>query len=750
MSKSSTFTRGLSHLAVATILCFAALTASSLEAHAIGMMIPTEVSLPPLAIKSHRVNIEVTDLAAVTHVEQVFTNHTSRQLEATFYFPVPKGSTVSGFSLWINGKKTKGAVLERAEARAIYERIVRRTEDPGLIEYMDGTLFQARIFPVPARGDQKVEITFAAVMGQTSGMRQLIYPLKTGKSAARLLQDMTLVARIQSEAPLKAIYSPSHNIAVSRKSDHEVIVSTEELGADLERDFLLYMDTGKDDVGLSMLTYDPDGDGGEDGYYLMVLAPQVESRTTPAPKTISFVVDTSGSMNGEKMSQTRRALKACLKKLSKEDRFNIIRFSTDVEGLFHEPVPASSDNISRGEAFADRLKAVGGTSINEALVETLGQKIDSETPHLVLFMTDGLPTVGATDINTILSNVRRDNGSAARLFTIGVGFNVNTVLLDQLATEHRGDSDYIRPNEDIKVKIEGIYNKIAYPVMTNLAMDFGPGHVFDSYPKRLPDLFRGGQVTTVGRYRTPISSTLTLSGQVGNDTIKVAFNETRRDIIKRAGVHDFIPRIWATRKVGYLLQEIRSKGAIPELKREVIRLAKRYGLVTPYTSYLAVDDSEFDNRPPPTLNGPGLEPRAGMRAPAPDARKLKAKREALFADAEGMRASSGEDAVESSLATKAFKEAESAQEASSLGSRYIEDTLFVLKEGVWQQQDISLKGAISIRYLSEAWFNLIKARPDLRQKVSTGRRVALKVGDKVVIIDNSGAESISVETISTW
>jgi Ca-activated chloride channel homolog len=777
--------------AAAALLGAMALTAP--RANAIGLLIPNDRSLAPLAVRSHRVNIDITDQAAVTRVEQVFHNSTSRQLEATFIFPVPPGATVSDFSLWINGKKTKGAVLEKDEARRIYEGIVRRTEDPGLIEYMDGTLFQARIFPVPARGDQKVEIAFAQVLDKTGSVRRLLYPLKTGRAAARTMEDFTMVVNVDSRAELKTIYSPSHKVAISRKSDHKAVVSMEESSADLERDFLLYLSTGGEDIGISLLTYDEDGRGGEDGYYLMTLTPRIEVDEDDIPaKAVTFVVDTSGSMSGEKMEQAREALKQCLAGLNEKDSFNVIRFSTDVEKLFPRLTKVTRESRDRGLRFAADLEAAGGTAIDDALSQALSAKAPSGTPHMVIFLTDGRPTVGSTDIGQIVSNVKKRAGNA-RVFAFGVGFQVNTTLLDTIARDTHASADYVRPNEDIEVKVSGLYNKIAYPALTDVSVDYGDARVYDAYPRQVPDLFRGGQIVLMGRYRNEIPSDIDVQGNIAGDRIGLEFREEGdddEDDDQATKAHDFIPKLWATRKVGFLLEEIRNGGERGELKTEVIRLGKKYGLVTPYTSYLAVDDSELEgNRGRPIVNQPdprddqlfGGRPSAdeaaeddapnfawggggsGGASPSPKAaqgprrsvaKKAKAdqwRRERVLREKGAFDKDSGRDAVEASIATEDLKSAEYGDGASGLKTRYSADRLFVFKSGAWRQDGTEgVKPHVRVKYLSAAYFNLVKARPELRQALSMGGRVVLKVGKKVVEIGAAGQEDLSVSTIKGW
>ncbi len=766
------------HLLALTALGLTLLLGLS-TASAIGLLVPNDPQLPPLAVKSHKVKINVTDQASVTRVEQVFVNHTGRQLEATFYFPVPPGATVSDFSLWINGRKTKGAVMERGKARQIYENIVRRTQDPGLIEYMDGTLFQARIFPVPARGEQKLEIAFAQVLDQQGSIRRLLYPLKTGRNAARLMEDFSAEIQISSRAPLKGIYSPSHKIDVRRDGDHKATVGIEESGADLEKDLLLYMATGDEDIGLSLLSYDKDGQGGDESYFLMVLSPKVDIREEDIPgKAVTFVIDTSGSMAGEKMDQARQALIQCLGSLHAKDRFNIVRFSTDVEALFTQPQTADKDNIKRGVTFAQDMEAAGGTAIDEALAEALRAKV-KDMPHMVIFMTDGRPTVGTTDIGQILSQAKASKKNQTRIFTFGVGFKVNTTLLDTLARDHGGDADYVRPQEDIEIKVSALYNKIAYPVMTDIRIDFGDARVYDMYPRQIPDLFRGGQVVLMGRTRNDIASEITVTGNLAGRGVEMEFEE--EDTGQGAGgskAHDFIPRLWATRKVGYLLEEIRHHGENQELKQEVIRLAKRYGLVTPYTSYLAVDDAElegniqpppivrhrFDNRPRPTGKSlaPPSEPAmeedqisfmpgiSGGGAGAKKA-KLRARQEKVLRDSRGLSKDTGESAVETSIALDKFKNVESGDGVGGLKTRYVSNTLFVFSKGAWRQDGLAdATPQIKIKAFSAAYFEVLKQHPSLKGSLSLGRKVVVKIGKKIVEFGPEGKEKLSASAIKAW
>lgn len=577
------------------------------SAGATGIMIPKMPELPALAIKSHRVKVVIGDQVARTQVEQVFVNNTDRQLEATFVFPLPAGASVSEFAMMMNGKRVVGEVLEKQRARQIYTDIVRRMKDPGLLEYLGSNLFRASVFPIPARGEQKIDLSYSEVIKTDSGLSEYVFPLKTGEKYSRAMDDFSVSVELQSKIPIKTVYSPTHTVDVVKKSDTRVLVSCEEARGALDRDFrLLYALSGKD-FGLNLLSHRPEG---KDGYFLMMLAPKTDLKEKDVlPKDVCFVIDTSGSMSGPKIEQARKALEYCVNSLGAKDRFNIVRFSTDVE-LFSEAL-RSADKASRKEArdFISGLVARGGTDINWALEKALAMERDEKRPYLIVFLTDGKPTIGTTEPGEILNGVKMRNRSDSRIFVFGVGNEVNTHLLDQLADQTRATSQYVAPDEDIEVKVSSFYDKVNAPVLADVRIDLGKVGAYDVYPKRLPDLFKGTQLLVFGRYKKDGHVAIKLTGTLGDRDQAFVYEDT---FAKAEPKNEFIPKLWASRKVGYLLDEIRLRGENEELVKEVITLSKEHGIMTPYTSYLVTEDEPARVTRGTGAPPPGLEPEVGF------------------------------------------------------------------------------------------------------------------------------------------
>lgn len=570
------------------------------SARASGMLIPVEKKLPPLALVDQKVTISIEDQVAVTRIEQSFRNHTGRELEATYLFPVPKGASVRKFTMWVGGVEMPGEIVEADKARKIYTDIVSRSNDPGLLEYMNNSLIKVRVFPVPAKGDQRIALSYTSVANSDNGLIEYMYPMKTDGKAARTLEKFSINVTLKSQHSLTNIYSPSHAITIVRPNDKEATVGFEKNEAILDKDFQLFYQAASKDIGLTALTHRPIAD--RPGYFMMLLSPRAElSKTQQVPRDFVYVIDTSGSMRGKRLVQAKNAMKYCLKNLSEGDRFTMINFASTVNKYSNTLQPATTGNLQAAVKWVDDLEATGGTAIDDALREalTIRSNEDGRTNTMVFF-TDGQPTWGERDPNRILANVKKNNTANTRIFSFGVGDDVNTVLLDSLADNSKAISTYVRESEDIEAKVSSLYAKISNPVLANLKLQVGDGvTISEVYAPTLPDLFHGSQLVVLGRYTGKGHTTVTLTGQIGKETkefvYELNFNE------KTDGDKGFVEDLWARRKVGYLLDQVRVQGETKEVVEEIVTLAKRYGITTPYTSYLLVPDA-----PPVVGQGPGF------------------------------------------------------------------------------------------------------------------------------------------------
>ena len=402
--------------------------------------------------------------------------------------------------------------------------------------------------------------------------------------------SLSIRVAVESNDPISAVYSPTHPVAVDHQGDTAFVAGFETTNTHETTDFSLYYGLASDEVNLNLLTYRESAI--EDGFFLALIAPPVTVKEERViAKDVVVVLDQSGSMDGVKWEQARDAAQFVLDNLNPADRFNLIVFSTGVlpfaTGL--QPVSESAG----AQQWLDTLYANGGTNIDEALRIALDMN-DHEHQMIVIFLTDGLATEGITDLESILGNVEDRTAENVRFFTFGVGDDVNTFLLDELSLQHHGASAYVRPGERIDDAVSGLYQKISAPVLTDLTLEFDGVTVYDVYPPldQLPDLFAGTQLMVLGRYRSesdPI--TLRLSGTVEDE--ERVFTYEDRAFRSNAGGEVLIPRLWAQRRIGDLLNAIRLRGEDPELVNSIIRLSIRYGIVTPYTSFIITEQDIF-------------------------------------------------------------------------------------------------------------------------------------------------------------
>ena len=582
------------------------LIACASHARGSGLLIPADKKLPPLAMVSHKVSATIDEQVATTTVEQIFRNHTDRPLEATFLFPVPKGASVNKFSMWIDGKETTGELLDAKKANAIYTEIVRRTLDPGILEYMGTDLLKLRVFPVPPKGDQKVKLQFTSIAQKDGNAVEYVYPMRTDIQATRTLEAFSVTVNIKSAHSIQSVYSPTHAIALQRKSDREVVVEFEKNQGMLDKDFQLFYGSSKQEIGITPIFYRPVTS--DDGYFMMLISPQTESiKAQRVPRDVVLVLDKSGSMSDLKMAQAKKALKFCLNNLSEKDRFAMVSFATVVDSYRDDLSRATPDQLEKAHKWVDDLRQSGGTAILPALNAALGFRTKDEGRSFnIVFFTDGVPTVDETNPDRIIKSVAAKNSTSTRIFTFGVGDDVNSSMLDQLAESTRAVSTYVRPLEDIEAKMSSLYTKISHPVMTNVRLSCSNVRLHGIYPVQIPDLFHGNQLVLIGRFSGRGPATIKLTGQVGSETREIVEevdfpSRTTDDKV-------FVEHLWARRKVGYILDQIRANGEQKELVDEVVALAKKYGIATPYTSYLVVPDGPMPVAAPGRFTTNGVVP----------------------------------------------------------------------------------------------------------------------------------------------
>ena len=542
----------------------------------------------PLEVTFHNVKVNIFNNVATTSIEQEFYNPSARQMEGYYLFPIPEGAVINEFKMEINGVLTEAELLDAKKAKQLYEDIVRKMKDPALLEYSERGLFKVRIFPIEPRSKKFVTISYNEILNKDYDFYEYVYPLNTEKFSSAPLKNVSITTNIQTAEELKTVYCPTHNTEIIRKDKNRAIVSYEEENIKPDSDFKLYFNSSPSLINISLLPYRKNS---EDGYFLLNISPTFDfSPSDILEKDITFVLDNSGSMAGKKLDHAKNALTYCLENLNNNDRFEVITFSTEVNSLFKNLVAADKENITKAKQFVSDLKSVGGTNIEEALLTAIQTEAKNERPHIIIFITDGKPTIGETNQDQILQLIKRENTASNRIFTFGIGTEINTHLLDKITELTHASRTYIAPDEDIEIKISGFYNKVQYPVLTDLKLEVnGKTELKSIYPKDISDLFVGTDITLLGKYKIPGSVEIELTGKISGSEKKFVSKIT---LPKEDLSHDFIPQLWAARRIGFLLDQIRLNGEDKELVDEIVLLAREYGIITPYTSYLILEDED--------------------------------------------------------------------------------------------------------------------------------------------------------------
>jgi Ca-activated chloride channel family protein len=683
--------------------------------------------------RSSDVHAELANGVLRYEVTETFVNQGSGIGEADYMFPLPKGAAFQDLKLSINGELVSGETMNAAQARQIYEQIVRQRRDPALVEWMGYGLLRTRIFPIAPGEEKKVVVRFQSVAEREGDALRMDYfrgsrpgpgpEMRTGEPEGRT----SFTLNYPDDARYGNAYSPTHSLTTTRsRSMREVTVSGD--GREIT---LLVPVRRSTEPAISVLTYAP---AHENGFALVTLSPPaISPRVTD--RDVTLVLDVSGSMSGEKIKQARAAGLQLLSTLGASDRFRLCEFSTDVRTFRDEFAYATAENVRAASRYLESLDASGSTNSSGALEEELRPPVATGRLGLVLFVTDGQPTVGERDPETIAARVATLRG-ARRIFSFGVGADLNVALVERLALEGRGTAQFVRPNESVERAVSIVASRLTNPVVTDLRVYTDGVRLLKTQPSQPSDIFAGQDFVMLTRYDGSGATRLRFEGRTANGPIQWT---SRVVFPASSGENSFIARLWATQRIGYLSAEKRRNGGSSEVDDEIRQLGEQFGIPTEFSSYLVVE--------------PGMQPRlllgnvGGVQlnevvvtgaASAPAAKAATKSFEAARASAAqraAMSVSAIDDAAGLSKDEKSIRRE---------GNR-----LFVSRNGTWT--DTGLKESMSrikVRAYSPAYFRILDVLPELREPFALGEKVVIAGRSVAIEITSTGVDSLTDHEIA--
>ena len=621
-------------------------------------------------------------------------------------------------------RELAGKFLLASDAQAVYEAIAKGTGTVTVVSLAGRPAVLIEDFALPAKAE--ITISFTQRVSSQSGVQVYECPMPATAWARGPVARLSLTATVTAGKALRAIFSPSHAATVERdglRKAQGLVKADHFAGRD---DFRLSTVADDDDLGLRLLAHRPDEK--EDGYFLLVGNPTGSvAKRDVLKKDVLFVLDTSGSMRGEKIEQAQAAIEYCLGRLNDGDRFNIITFGTKVTSFRDAPVANDKAGLGAAREFIDAVVARGRTNISGALARGLAGTPPPGRPRIMIFLTDGTPTAGEVVPEKIVEKVPALNTSGTRIFVMGLGHDVNAHLLDKLAEATEGSCEYVDPDQDIDVKIAALYDRLSNPVLNHAVVTFGGLRPTAVFPKKLPALFAGTEIMVAGRYRKGGPRTVTISGTLAGKPVRYVCKALLPDKTA-AQANEFVAPMWAARKIGFLLREIRLNGESKELIAEIVRLSTKFGIITEYTDFLATA-------------GGGSGPGAGKKAKdivLGRLRQARAQQSGRWAFNQAVNEQKLQNRVVVTDAANLYRDRRGEMVASG-NIRQIGRQVFYLRDGQWVEADAVGKGkARRVKLFSKEYFDLLRTHKDFARAQRLGWNVEMKVGAERIAVEKDG------------
>ena len=701
----------------------------------------------PIVRTSSEVKAELVGRAVRYEVSETFLNRGATVGEADYVFPLPAGAAFEALQLSINGEMVSGETLPADRARQVYEDIVRRMRDPALVEWMGAGMLRTRIFPIQPGEEKRVVVRFQGLARREGSALRVDYVRGTPPHAtATPMIDAVMVrngavSRDATESSslftltypasgeYGGAYSPTHTLRDRVRDGHHVVTAE---GEARELTILLPL-RNPTATSLSVLANRPDADAS--GFALIAISPP-SGPTRTTPRDVTFVVDVSGSMRGEKLQQAKAAGRRILSSLGRGDRFRLVDFSTDVRDFREGWTPATEDNLAAARRYLDDLRAEGSTNISGALEQALMANPSDGRLPLVVFVTDGEPTVGERSPDAIAARVSRLRGDA-RLFTVGVSADVNTTLIEQLALEGRGTAQFVRAGESVERAVSLLATRLTSPVITDIRVHADGVTLRQLQPQLPVDLYAGQDLILLARYDGNGDATIRLDGRSADGPVHWT---TRASFPARERANPFVGRLWAAQRLGWLAAEKRRNGATTELDGEIKSLGEQFGIPTEFSSYLVVEPG-MDVASMGRAANDVRRKAAGDVMPSSAPQAMGAARQDVNQPAEYRFEAAKASARQRAATSTAVLDSLSSSDKERDVTRHVGTRIFNLRDSVWTDaRYLPSMRTIRVKAFSPLYFDLVLRLSGLADAVGVGDR-AIVAGRLVAIaIAADGAE----------
>ncbi len=607
--------------------------------------------LGPCPLKHTSVDTEISGMVARVSVTQQFHNPFKEKIEAVYVFPLHQDSAVDEMTMKVGDRVVKGLIKEKGEAKRIYEQAKARGHVASLLDQERPNIFTQSVANIEPGEQVTITIRYSQTMNWEDGRFEFDFPTVVGpryipgaskaapdavggpdkmpsffhtpddadaerkpgdgppvvnpnpapptdevpdagritppvvEEGYRAGHNLSITVRINAGRPILDLKSALHEVETDHPGGDETraLVTLAEKAMIPNRDFAISYRTAGETISDSLLTHTDE----RGNFFTLILQPPARVKPEEiVPRELVFVLDTSGSMHGFPMETSKALMRRTIKNLRPADRFNIVTFAGSTAVLFDKPVANTAKNRQKALRFIDTLQGAGGTEMMKAINVALGGEHDPKSVRIVCFLTDGYIGNDMAIIGAVKKHAR-----TTRVFSFGIGTSVNRFLMDSMARAGRGESRFVMRHDQAKMTADKFYQRIDAPVLTDIELDFGTLDVEDVYPQRIEDLFAAKPVVVKGRYKNPGDGTITLKGVNATGPYE---RKLTVSLPAKNPDNAVLASQWARARIGNLMMRDMpglQRGEMEKsLKKEILGLGLAYHLMTPFTSFVAVEE----------------------------------------------------------------------------------------------------------------------------------------------------------------